>query len=96
MNSHTFQITDNLETIKKWAEERYGKPAFVQGIINEANAGEMMRIKFPGERTQESLKDVSWEVFFDIFEENNFDFLYLQEGPDGNQSLEYKFVPKTL
>ena len=63
--------------IKKWAEEPYGEPALVEGVIDKEKAGEMLRIHF-SDNADESLKDISWEPFYKIFDENNLVFLYLR------------------
>lgn len=81
--------TTNHDEIKKWAEKRNGKPAKVKGTENENNA--LLRINFPG-YAEENLEDITWNEFFDIFDQNNLDFLYQDKTKDGETSRFSKFV----
>lgn len=74
------QISDTVEqrTIRNWAEQRGGKPALLKNDEETGRAGEMLRIVFPGEETEE-LDMLSWDQFFIIFEENNLKFLFIDE-----------------
>jgi len=70
------KTTTDHAIIRRWAEERGGKPAKVAG----SEPGEI-RIdfpNFPGEE-EESLEVISWEEFFDRFEEDNLVFMYREE-----------------
>lgn len=93
MNSLESKTTRDHDIIRKWAEERYGEPALVEGVVDKQKAGEMLRIDFPGQG-QGGLKDISWEVFFNIFDENNLIFLYQEETIDGDHSKFCKFINK--
>lgn len=81
--------TTNHDEIKKWAEKRNGKPAKVKGTENGNNA--LLRINFPG-YAEENLEDITWNEFFDIFDQNNLDFLYQDKTKDGETSRFSKFV----
>jgi hypothetical protein len=65
--SSALETTDHTK-IQKWAEERGGHPAQVKGT------GGLLRIDF-GE-PEESLEQISWEDFFEKFDESNIKFLY--------------------
>jgi len=69
------RTTTDHEEIREWAESRGGKPARVAGQDPIA-----LRIDFPGEQEEEEeeevLEQISWEEFFDVFEESNLIFLY--------------------
>lgn len=93
MSSQESKITDNHDTIKTWVEERYGEPATVEGVVDKGKAGEMLRIYFPG-HSEERLKSISWELFYEIFDENNLALLYQEETIDGEQSKFCKIIPK--
>ena len=60
--------TTDHETIRKWAEQRGGHPAQVKGT------GGLLRIDF-GE-PEESLEKISWEDFFEVFDQSKIKFLY--------------------
>jgi hypothetical protein len=81
--SHT---TTDHEEIRKWVEERGGKPVCVKGTKSKDDTC-LLRIDFPGGAGDESFEDVSWDNFFKTFDENNLSFLY-QEG----ESTFNKFV----
>ncbi|MBC3542071.1 hypothetical protein ACFSC6_07250 [Rufibacter sediminis] len=71
------KTTTDHETIKKWAEARQGKPATVKGTGKGEEAG-LLRINFPG-YAEDNLEDISWEEFFEKFEEKKLAFLYQDE-----------------
>lgn len=69
--------TTDHDEIRRWAEERGGRPAKVAGQEPIA-----LRIDFPGEEEEEEgeeLVQISWDEFFDAFEEKNLVFLYRQD-----------------
>jgi hypothetical protein len=77
------QRTGNSRSQKKiceWAEARGGKPAKVKGTEG------LLRIDF-GE-PEETLEPISWEEFFEKFDESDVKFLY---DPDPNSRFN-KFV----
>lgn len=86
--SHT--TTDHKE-IKRWVEERGGKPATVKGTGKEAG---VLRIDFPGYSGEDSLEEISWDEFFKKFDESNLQFLYQEETSSGEQSRFSKFISK--
>jgi hypothetical protein len=89
-NSESKSTTDHSE-IQKWAEKRDGKPAIVEGT--DKNGGGLLRINFPG-YAEDNLKEISWDEFFEIFDDNDLQFLYQDETKDGEESRFSKFVKK--
>lgn len=85
------KTTKDHTSIKKWAEDRDGKPAVVESTSNSSKGGGLLRINFPG-YAEDNLKNISWEEFFRIFDENNLQFLYQEETKDGGESRFFKFV----
>ncbi len=85
------KTTKDHNTIKKWAEKRDGKPAVVESTSNSNKGGGLLRINFPG-YAEDNLKDISWEEFFRIFDDNKLQFLYQEETKDGGESRFFKFV----
>lgn len=67
------KTTTNHDEIRNWAEERGGKPACVEGTED------LLRIDFPDNDGDEDLEEISWEEFFEAFEENDLAFLYQDE-----------------
>ena len=78
------QTTDH-DKIRKWVEERGGKPAAVRGTGSGDDPG-VLRIDFPGYTGEESLRQITWEEFFDKFEKERLAFLYQEETKDGDES----------
>lgn len=85
------KTTQDHNTIKKWTEERDGKPAVVESTSNSSQGGGLLRINFPG-YAEDNLKNISWEEFFRIFDENDLQFLYQEKTKDGSESRFFKFI----
>lgn len=85
--------TTDKEEIRKWVEARDGKPATVKGTGGNGDAG-ILRIDFPGGAGNDKLEPISWDEFFEKFEEQNLAFLYQDEKADGEQSYFSKFISR--
>jgi hypothetical protein len=72
------KVTTDHEEIRRWAEERGGKPAAVVGPQEEIAAGGL-RIDFPDYDSGEQLEQISWTEFFEKFDEQNLSFFYQEE-----------------
>jgi len=79
------KTTTNHDEIRRWVEERGGRPAAVTDTGGDGDAG-ILRIDFGDE--DEGLHEISWDEFFKTFDENNLAFLYQEET---NQSSESRF-----
>jgi hypothetical protein len=79
--------TRDHETIRRWVEERGGRPAMVEGT-------QILRIDFddPDGSRDEKLVPVSWDEFFRVFDERGLEFLYQEHTHDGPISRFNKFV----
>lgn len=84
------KTTTNHEEIRAWAEARDGKPAKVKGTGQGPDDG-LLRIHFPG-GAEESLEEISWDDFFNVFEERGLAFLYQEETADGSLSRFFKLI----
>ena len=83
--------TKDHKTIKNWVEARDGKPSVVEATTDgDSNSG-LLRIDFP-QNDNDSLKELSWEEFFDVFDDNDIEFLYQEQTKDGEKSNFCKFV----
>jgi hypothetical protein len=87
------QVTTDHEKIKKWVEDRGGKPATVAKTGDKDNPG-ILRIDFPGHGNDSSLKEISWEEFFEKFEEKKLAFLTQENTAGGEVSRFNKFVSR--
>jgi hypothetical protein len=89
--------TKSHEEIRRWAEERAGKPAVVAGTDAEIPGG-VLRIDFgtpefaAAAPIDEDLVEVTWDNFFQTFDQHNLRFVYENETEDGDQSRFCRFV----
>lgn len=83
--------TIDHDQIRQWAEQRGGQPAEVAATADENDPG-ILRIKFPDYGSDEGLKEISWEEFFQKFEDKGLAFLYQDTLKDGEPSRFFKFV----
>jgi hypothetical protein len=75
--------TTSHEVIRKWAEDRNGVPATVEGTEHGDHLG-VLRFDFGGD--SDDLRHVSWDEWFETFDARKLNFLYQEERKDGNQS----------
>jgi hypothetical protein len=87
------QATTNHDEIRRWAEERNGKPVCVKGTGGKGDVG-MLRIDFPGYSGDDTLQEISWEDWFRQFDENNLALLIQEQTPDGELSNFNKLVSR--
>ncbi len=71
------QTTTDHETIRNWAEDKGGQPARVEGT-SDGDDGGLLRIDFGDE--DESLEEISWDEFFEEFEDSNLALVYEEDG----------------
>lgn len=91
--SHEAKITTDHEEIRRWVEERGGHPAIVKGT--EKGGSALLRIDYPGFSGDDRLEEITWDEFFEIFDENNLAFLYQEQTEDGGLSRFSKFVDRS-
>ncbi len=84
------KTTTSHDEIKKWAEERGGKPAKVKSAQDEHDTS-VLGIDF---EDKDDLEDVSWEVFFDEFDKRELAFTYQDRTMKGDVSRFFKFVKR--
>jgi hypothetical protein len=64
--SHESKTTTDHDEIRRWAEERGGKPATVEDTERPGEKAGLLRIDFPGGASNPPLKPISWDAFFKI------------------------------
>jgi hypothetical protein len=72
------KATTDHDTIKHWVEKHGGCPAHVKSTADRDDPG-VLRIDFPGFSGQESLQSISWDEFFQKFDESELALLYRDE-----------------
>lgn len=85
----TTKRTSDPKTIRRWAEERQGRPA---RVAETADSGGILRIDF--QEPDEGLEEISWDKFFEVFKDRQLDFLYQERTDDGQISRFHKFVSR--
>ena len=83
--------TDHHE-IRQWVEERNGKPASVPGTSKGGKEVGLVRIDFAEDGDDDRLEEISWDEFFDRFEERQLAFLYQEQKANGEPSTFNKLV----
>ena len=86
--------TTDHDTIRKWVEARGAVPATVEGTAEGGEDAGLLRIDFPDADPDPELKQISWEDFFDKFEESQLAFLYQDKTDDGSLSRFCKLVSR--
>jgi hypothetical protein len=92
--SHESKYTVDHNEIRRWVEERGGKPAFVKGTERGGEKAGLLRVDFPGGATNPPLEPISWEAFFKKFDEADLAMLYQDETETGRPSHFCKFVSR--
>jgi hypothetical protein len=75
------ETTTDHNAIRRWAEERGGTPASVTSTGNGDDPG-ILRINFnePGGDDDANLEEISWDEWFEAFDDNGLAFLYEPDG----------------
>lgn len=83
-------ITTDHEVIREWAESRGAQPARVKGTGRGGDVG-IIRLDFPGYSGQK-LEPITWEEWFEKFDENNLALLYQDQTAGGDRSNFNKII----
>jgi hypothetical protein len=91
----TNRVLTDHEEIRKWVEERGGTPARVKGTGDE-EAGDpgMLRIDFPGYSGEGSLEPISWDEWFNKFDESGLALIVQDYTASGERSNFNKIVSR--
>ena len=85
-------VTDH-EEIKTWAEERGAYPTCVRGTGDKDDTG-MIRLDFPGYTGEDKLQPISWDDWFEKFDEKNLALLVQDKTARGQKSNFNKLVSR--
>ncbi|MEA2288408.1 MAG: hypothetical protein QOD55_405 [Solirubrobacteraceae bacterium] len=86
--------TTDHDEIRRWAEERGGRPARVKGTESGADDPGILRIDFPGAGEDEKLEHIPWDEWFQKFDSEGLAFLYQDELKSGEESRFFKLVKR--
>src|SRR5215469_716944 len=85
-------LTDHKK-IQRWAEERDAAPACVRNTRRRGDIG-MIRLDFPGYSGAGSLEEVSWDEWFQKFEDSNLALIVQNQTGRGEKSNFNKIVAR--
>jgi len=85
-------LTDH-EEIRQWAEERGGTPSCVRGTGDKGDIG-MLRLDFPGYSGGDSLQPISWDDWFEKFDERGLALIVQDKTAGGQKSNFNKLVSR--
>src|SRR3954470_16085802 len=86
-------VTTDHDEIRQWAEERGAKPACVRNTGDKGDIG-ILRLDFPGYSGGNSLEAISWEDFFEKFDERGLALLHQEQTARGQQSNFNKLISR--
>lgn len=92
MASSSKTTTDHDE-IRTWVESRGGKPVTVRGTGDKDEPG-VLRFDFPGGAGGDRLEEISWEEWFEKFDDSDLALLYQDHKADGSESTFFKLVKR--
>lgn len=78
------KTTKDHDEIRTWAEERGGKPAVVAATESDKETG-ILRLMFPNapNHNDDALEEISWEEFFEKFDESGLQLTYQEKTAEG-------------
>jgi len=84
-------VTTDHDKIRKWAESRGGQPATVKDTGDDEEAG-ILRLDF--DPPYAGLEKISWDEFFEKFDDADLAFLYQEKTASGKTSRLHKFIDR--
>lgn len=90
------KTTQDHEEIRKWAEKRGAVPAEVASTHRRDEPG-ILRFSFPRAKgkNNDKLTEISWDDFFEKFDENDLEMVYQEKTAAGRQSNFNKLIHPT-
>jgi hypothetical protein len=87
------KTTQDHDEIRKWAESRGAVPADVASTESDDQTG-ILRFEFPKAKNanDSKLQEISWEDFFEKFDQSGLALVYQDVTADGEKSNFNKFV----
>jgi hypothetical protein len=87
------KTTKDHDEIQRWAESRGAVPAQVASTAGDRNTG-ILRFEFPGapNAKDSALEEISWDEFFEKFDQSGLELLYQEETAEGQKSNFNKLI----
>ena len=86
-------VTTDHDEIRSWAEERGARPACVRGTGDEGDIG-ILRLDFPGYTGEDKLQEISWDDWFEKFDERGLALLHQDTTARGDKSNFNKIISR--
>lgn len=74
------ETTTDHALVRNWMERHDAFPAHVTGTEGEGDGG-LLRVGFADAQRPESLEEITWEEFFEQFDEKSLVFVYPEGDP---------------
>jgi hypothetical protein len=87
------KLTIDHDEIRQWVQERGGRPSRVKDTVGKDHEGGLLRIDFG--KPEPSLEEISWDDFFEVFDDRELGFLYQDETAEGGKSYFCKLVHRS-
>lgn len=91
---HLTHYTVDHDEIRQWAEERGGEPAAVMRTARGKKDPGIIRLDFPGYSGAGSLQKISWDEWFDKFDESGLALAYQERTARGQKSNFNKLISR--
>ncbi len=79
-------VTQNHDEIRRWVRQHGGQPA----LASDESDDQRLTVQFPD--SDGDSEAISWDEFFDRFEDSPLAFAYASESSDGSLDSRYRFV----
>ncbi len=87
------KVTTDHDEIRRWAEERGAKPSAVIRTEKGDDPG-IIRLDFPGYSGEGALEEISWDDWFEKFEEKKLALLHQEKTTGGKKSNFNKIISR--
>ena len=87
------KVTTDHNEIRQWAKERGARPSCVRGTGDEGDIG-ILRLDFPGYSGADSLEEISWDDWFNEFDESGLALLHQDSTVRGQKSNFNKLIAR--
>ncbi len=85
------KVTIDRNIIRKWAQARHGWPALVKKVTS-AGIEMVLSFVFPDNEPLETVRKISWEEFFEKFDQQHLAFVYQESDRNRELSYYYEFI----
>ncbi len=83
------EATTDHDVSRQWAELRGGRPTRVKGTESRDGSGVL---RFDFNEPDETLEEISWDEFFETFDDRELALLYQDKTADGQTSRFFTFI----